>query len=111
MATDGISLLMGKSKQNAFAERLRTLRESAGLSQYRLAQLSGITKQSLSRLELGQGQPTFETVLALARGLGVEVGAFAYPLEDTPEAEAVRPRGRPPRATAATKLPRKKKRE
>jgi transcriptional regulator with XRE-family HTH domain len=86
---------MAKQKLESFADRLRTLREAAGVSQYRLAQLSGITKQSLSKLELGKTQPSFETVLTLAKVLGVDVSAFAYPLADSPPtAKAKRARKR-----------------
>jgi len=91
---------MAKAKQETFAQRLAALREKAGISQYRLAQLSGVSKQALSQLECGTSQPSWETVRALARGLGIGVAAF-----DTGQAEPVagvpaRPRGRP-RPTAS----------
>jgi transcriptional regulator with XRE-family HTH domain len=86
-------------KPETFADRLKSLREAADLSQYRLAQLSGVSKQTLSRLELGLTLPSWETVQALARGLGVEVTAFviesARPAEPVPEVK--RP-GRPRKA-------------
>jgi transcriptional regulator with XRE-family HTH domain len=88
------------TRQETFADRLTALREAAGVSQYRLAQLSGVTKQTVSRLEAGQVQPSWDTVQALARGLGVEVGAFvtnAGPPQDVP----VRSPGRPPKAVEA----------
>jgi transcriptional regulator with XRE-family HTH domain len=82
-----------------FADRLKSLRERTGVSQYRLAQLAGLAKQTVSRLELGQIRPSWETVQALARGLGVEVGAFVTdqgaPAEQPPPAK---PRGRPRKA-------------
>src|SRR5262245_21398525 len=61
---------------HVFAERLRQLREKAGLSQYALSQLSGLTKQALSRLELGEREPTWDTVQQLAAALGVSTEAF-----------------------------------
>src|SRR5689334_10561719 len=52
--------------RGAFAEKLAAARERVGISQYRLAQLSGISKQTVSKLELGTTQPSWETVQALA---------------------------------------------
>lgn len=70
-------LEMGRRRtRETFASRLRDLREARGISKYRLALDSGISKQMLSRLELGQSQPGWETVVALARALGVSVEAF-----------------------------------
>jgi transcriptional regulator with XRE-family HTH domain len=60
-----------------FAEKLKVLRESAGLSQYALAKRAGLSKQGLSKLELGQRKPAWTTVLALAKALGVSCEAFA----------------------------------
>jgi len=82
-------------KEETFASRLQTLRERAGFTQYRLAQLSGVSKQTLSRLEMGTTQPSWDTVQALARGLGVEVGAFAIESAAPVPVEPARPRGRP----------------
>jgi transcriptional regulator with XRE-family HTH domain len=64
------------AKLETFADRLRSLREGAGISQYRLAKRSGLTKQTISRLELGEGAPTWDSVQALARALAVGVEAF-----------------------------------
>jgi transcriptional regulator with XRE-family HTH domain len=82
-------------KEETFASRLQDLRESAGLSQYRLAQLSAVSKQTLSRLELGTAQPSWDTVQALARGLGIDVGAFVIDKTAPVPADPARPRGRP----------------
>jgi transcriptional regulator with XRE-family HTH domain len=60
----------------SFAQRLRELREAAGLSQYELARRSGVSKQALSKLEKGERQPSWETVRKLARALDVSVAAF-----------------------------------
>jgi transcriptional regulator with XRE-family HTH domain len=58
-----------------------------------LAERAGINKDSLSRMERDQWQPTWETVLALASAFGVEVDAFTIAPRDTPSPE----RGRPPK--------------
>jgi transcriptional regulator with XRE-family HTH domain len=95
----------------SFARKLQELREAAGISQYELAKRSGLSKQAVSNLELGNREPTWETVQALARGLGVEVGAFviqqeppsATPATQSEELEAVKKPnpGRPPKAPPA----------
>ncbi len=87
-------------KKETFADRLQALRERAGFTQYRLAQLSRLSKQTLSRLELGLTQPSWETVQALARGLGVSVEAFVIEPEDLPEVPPVKFPGRPRREPA-----------
>jgi transcriptional regulator with XRE-family HTH domain len=63
-------------KEETFADRLRALREKAGLSAYRLAFYAGLTKQAVSRLERGQAQPSWATVQALAKALEVPTDAF-----------------------------------
>ena len=81
-------------KQETFADRLSAIREAVGISQYRLAQLSGVTKQTISRLELGETQPSWDTVQLLARALGAEVTAFVTLPAELPATEKP-PRGRP----------------
>jgi transcriptional regulator with XRE-family HTH domain len=81
-----------------FADRLRACRQGKALSQYALAKRSGLTKQALSRLELGQRDPTWTTVQLLAAALGVSCEAFTVPVE-LPVVVPARP-GRPPRAEA-----------
>ena len=66
-------------QSGAFAGRLKAIREAAGLSQYALARRSGLTKQALSRLELGERDPTWVTVQLLAAALGADFGEFADP--------------------------------
>jgi transcriptional regulator with XRE-family HTH domain len=64
------------AKQTAFGDRLKQLRESAGLSQYRLGQEAGVTPATISRIEAGLREPGWETVLRLARALNVSVAEF-----------------------------------
>jgi transcriptional regulator with XRE-family HTH domain len=73
---------------SSFAARLRHLRTAAGMSAYRLAQLSGLSKQAISHLELGKRQPTLDTASKIARGLGVTVDAL---LSDNGDAAGSRP--------------------
>jgi transcriptional regulator with XRE-family HTH domain len=86
------------ARKETFADRLRAARERAGITPYRLAQVSGITKQAISRLEAGNTQPTWETVQALARALGVSCEAFVTAPAGQPEPVQPKPRGRPRKA-------------
>ncbi len=63
-------------KEVTFARRLAELREEAGISQYELAKRSGVSKQALSRLELGEREPSWQTVRKIAHALGVSVAEF-----------------------------------
>jgi excisionase family DNA binding protein len=57
-------------------QRLRLLREAAGLNQQELAARSGVTHEEISRLELGHQVPLTATVRAVARALGVAPAVF-----------------------------------
>ncbi len=58
------------SGRQAIGARIRRLRESAGLTQQRLAEQAGIGRATLVRLEKGEYSPRYETLVALARALG-----------------------------------------
>lgn len=62
-----------------FANRLQSLRERAGLSQYALAKISGLSKQALSNLELGHREPNWNTVQRIAAALCVSCDFFIDP--------------------------------
>ncbi len=53
------------------ARNIQTIRGKSGLTLSGLAQHSGIAKSTLSLLERGQGNPTIETVWAIANALNV----------------------------------------
>jgi excisionase family DNA binding protein len=57
-------------------QRLRTLREAAGLNQRQLAAASGLTHEAISNLETGKRAPLAATVRSLAQGLGVDPAQF-----------------------------------
>jgi transcriptional regulator with XRE-family HTH domain len=86
-------------RPRSFSERLRSLREAAGLSQYALAKRAGLSKQALSRLESEAREPNWVTVQRLAAALGQSCEAFADPdIASDVQIEPPRPRGRPPKA-------------
>jgi transcriptional regulator with XRE-family HTH domain len=55
---------------------LRAAREQQGLTLEQAAQLSGISKSHLSRLESSERQPSVASLVALSAAYGVPVGAF-----------------------------------
>ena len=57
----------------AFGERLQEIRKTNGLSQEQLAEKCNITRQSVSKWELGQGYPETEKLLVLCRVLNVDL--------------------------------------
>jgi len=59
---------------DAFAQRVRRLRAGVGLTLKELSQRSGVSISALSNIENGKVSPTYERIVALARGLGVDVG-------------------------------------
>src|SRR5262245_39942337 len=79
-----------------FAGRLQALRERAGLSQYELARRTGLTRQTVSRLEMGDRDPTWGTVQLLALALSADFREFADPDVKLPDVSTPA-RGRPPK--------------
>ncbi len=76
-----------------FAVRLREIRMAAKMTQEELAQRAGVTRVTIARLETGEREPSWSTVVAIANALGVAVTAFV-PLvpEDKPAAEKPAPK-------------------
>ena len=58
------------------AKRLRELRAKRKLSQRGLAEASGVSREYIARIELGQHDPTVSTLVKLAKALGVKPGAL-----------------------------------
>ena len=58
------------------AKRLRALRDKRDLSQRELAALSGVSREYIARIELGQHDPTLSTLEKLAKALRVKVSAL-----------------------------------
>src|SRR5579871_323744 len=58
---------------------LRRERARAGLSLTEVAKRAGIAKSTLSQLEGGQGNPSLETLWALASALGVPLSRLIDP--------------------------------
>lgn len=69
----------------ALGRAVRQLREQQDMSQYELAQALGISRERLHALEAGQVDPHFDTLLALADGLGVRPVTLFRRAEDQSE--------------------------
>ena len=59
--------------QNDFAERLYTLRRSAGLSQEQLAEKLNVSRQAISKWESGASLPESDKLVAIADCFGVSL--------------------------------------
>ena len=73
-----------------FAEKLRELRDGKGLSEAKLADLSGLPFGTIHDYGLGRRAPSFSNVVKMASALGVECTAFSG-CEDVAGEEAVKP--------------------
>src|SRR5690349_22303392 len=81
--------------------RLQRLRKQRGLTLTGLAEATGISKSTLSRLETGQRRPSLELLLPLAQ-------TYRVPLDDlvgAPEVADPRLRLKPRRARGRTVIP------
>jgi transcriptional regulator with XRE-family HTH domain len=63
----------------AVGANLRRLRAERGVSTVALARDSGVARATLAQLEAGRGNPTLETLYALANTLGVGLGEVIAP--------------------------------
>lgn len=52
--------------------RIRETREAHGLSRYALSKASGINRTNIVRTESGAHVPRFDTVVCIAKALGVQ---------------------------------------
>lgn len=62
-----------------FADRMRCVRESLGLSQKELQNKTGIYQADLSKIERGEGNPSLETIEKISKALNLDLQFFAMP--------------------------------
>jgi transcriptional regulator with XRE-family HTH domain len=67
---------MGTQDLKLFAKRLHELRVKKGISQERLAELAGMHRNYVSRLERAGQSPTLDRIFELSRALGVRPAEF-----------------------------------
>ncbi|BAZ32942.1 XRE family transcriptional regulator [Cylindrospermum sp. NIES-4074] len=68
---------------------LKSIRTRLGMSQQDLANLAGVTRQTISGVESGQYAPSVTITLRLAKALGCQVEHLFWLEQDLPEIEAV----------------------
>ncbi|MEH2404270.1 substrate-binding domain-containing protein [Nostoc sp.] len=68
---------------------LKSLRTRLGMSQQELANIAGVTRQSIGGVELGQYTPSVAMSLRLAKALGCLVEDLFWFEQDLPEVEAI----------------------
>jgi DNA-binding XRE family transcriptional regulator len=61
------------SPRHVMVKRLREYRAKRGLSRREPADLSGVSREYIARIELGQHDPTLSTLEKIANALGVKV--------------------------------------
>jgi transcriptional regulator with XRE-family HTH domain len=66
----------GNPPPSGFGVKLRELREARGLSRAELAALTGLHHNTLVKIEFGDREPQWPSVLALCEALGVKVQVF-----------------------------------
>ena len=88
-----------------FAGRLKELRQRAGLTQAELANRAGLTVFGVAQLEQARRKPVWDTVLSLAKALGVSCETFEQPAKVAQEPKV----GRPRKAPAGDAAPRRRK--
>ena len=54
-------------------KRIAELRKERGLSQFQLAQLTGIDSSNIGKIELGKYNPSLEILSRIGNALGVEI--------------------------------------
>src|SRR5438270_12599996 len=84
---------------STFGERLRELRQARGLTQEKLAELAGLHRRAIVKLERSERGGHWESVLALAKALGVDVTEFQKPAAGAKP----QPRGRPKKPAGGAK--------
>jgi len=67
-------------------ERLKTLRQEAGLSQRQLAERAGVPHGQISMIETGRSSPSVASLRRILGGLGITMSAFFEP-DQTPRAQ------------------------
>lgn len=70
-----------RGADQVFGEVLRELRKGAGVTQETLALDAGLDRTFISMLERGKRQPTLQTLLTLARCLGVAASEMVAKVE------------------------------
>ena len=77
MAASGATTAVEAVSSGRLGERVRGLRRTRGLTLEGLAELSGVSRAMISKLERGEKNPTLVVAAKLAEGLGVSLSRLA----------------------------------
>ncbi|MED4206659.1 helix-turn-helix transcriptional regulator [Neobacillus mesonae] len=66
-------------------EVIKALRKTLKLTQEELAERTGLNRTYISLLERGERNPSFDTVVFLAKGFRMELSEFVKAIEEHPE--------------------------
>ena len=88
MDGNGIGIMDGNGTPRANGLRLRAVLEERGVSQQRLADAIGSTRQFVGYLVAGKQVPNLRTVYRIARALGVPPSSL---IDDTVSADVLEP--------------------
>jgi transcriptional regulator with XRE-family HTH domain len=76
-AASGGSMMVAAVSSGRLGGRVRELRRGRGLTLEELAELSGVSRAMISKLERGEKNPTLVVAAKLAEGLGVTLSRLA----------------------------------
>lgn len=62
------------ARRRAIGARIRDIRLAANLTQEKLAELAGIDRQAVNRIEQGHASPILDTLIRITGALGVRLG-------------------------------------
>lgn len=62
------------ARRRAIGDRIRVLRRARGLSQEKLAELAGIDRQAINRIEQGHASPLLDNLIRITAALGARLG-------------------------------------
>ena len=67
-----------KSPEYLLGQRIARLRESEKLTQEQFAEITGLTRAYIGRIELGLVNPSFITLMKIATGLGLNGISYLF---------------------------------
>ena len=76
-------------QDSSLRNNLKSIRTRLAMSQQDLANIAGVTRQTISGVESGQYAPSVEITLRLAKALGCQVEHLFWLERDLPEIEAI----------------------
>ena len=77
----------------SFGENLQTIRKKNQLSQERLAEMLGVSRQAVSKWELGEGYPEVDKLLILSKKLNISLDSLLGGENPPPASENGKPSG------------------